>query len=72
MSKLLKLIDTINAKVEFDKWHKYNYDEWKKCYDNISHWENIFRVGIECNRKINNLCDYCRINRKRKNVCYFK
>ena len=72
MSKLLKLIKSIKAKIEFDKWHKYNYDEWEKCYDTISHWENIFRVGIECKKKINNLCNYCRINRERKNVCYFK
>jgi len=47
MSKLFKLIKNIKAKVEFDKWHKCNYEEWEKCYNTISHLENIFRVGIK-------------------------
>jgi len=28
ISKLLKLIKSIEAKIEFDKWYDYNYKEW--------------------------------------------
>ena len=71
MSKLLKLIRYIENKIEFDKWYEYNCGEWEKCYNEIWKLSSRFRIGIECNRKINNLCNGCQIKRKRKKVCYF-
>jgi hypothetical protein len=72
MSKLLKLIKSIETKIKFDKWYEYNYDEWEKSYNEIRKLSNRFRIGIECEGKINNLCSHCWIKKKRKNVCYFE
>jgi len=48
MSKLLKLIKSIEAKIEFDKWYEHNRNEWEKCYDEIWELSNKFRIGICC------------------------
>jgi len=45
MLKLLKLIKSIEAKIEFDKWWEYNYEELKKCYN--SHWYRMFKIDIK-------------------------
>ena len=51
--KLLKLTKAIEAKIEYDKWYKYNFEEWLKCYDTISRCMIMFRVGIEKDIKCN-------------------
>jgi len=47
MSKLLKLIKSIEAKIEFDKWYDYNYKEWEKYSDTFYDLRDIFRINFD-------------------------
>jgi len=52
MSKLVKLIKTIKAKIEFDKWYYDNYNEWIKCIEEMDNWRYKFRIGTEKDLKL--------------------